>query len=163
VSLKRVMLSLGALLLLMSGVSGIILTARAVQSQAAVTVEQAFTAAQVAQVAIAIYQVNNSGLHELDEATAAGQIPARALGRVRAVRLVFAAVQWPDPLRATALELVEHAAQLEQALLREDAAAAAPEAAKVHRLYHSLTDAAYAWLAQQGGQALPAGEDHDHR
>jgi hypothetical protein len=157
------MLSFGALLLLASGISGITLTARAVQSQTAVTAEQAFAAAQVAQVAIAIYQVNNSGLHELDEATAAGQIPAGALGRVRAVRLLFAAVQWPDPLRATARELVDHAAQLEQALLQEDAAAAAPEAAAVHRLYHSLTDTAYTWLAQQGGQALPTDEDHDHR
>ncbi len=160
--LQRVMLSFGALLLLASGASGIVMTARAVQSQAAVTAEQAFAAAQVAQVAIAVYQVNNSGLHELDEATAAGQIPAGALGRVRAVRLVFAAVQWPEPLRATALDLVEHATRLEQALLQEDAAAAAPEAAEVHRLYHSLTDAAYAWLAQQGGQTPPADEDLDH-
>ncbi len=161
-SLRRIMLSLTALLLLVGGVSGIAVTARAVQSQAAVTAEQAFAAAQVAQVAIAIYQVNNSGLHELDEATAVGQIPAGALGRVRAVRVVFAAVQWPEPLRATALDLVEHAARLEQALAREDVTAAAPEAAEVHRLYHRLTNAAYAWLAQQAGQASSADADHDH-
>lgn len=162
---KRVLLSLGALLLLAGGVSGITITARAVQSQAAVTAEQAFAAAQVAQVAFAVYLVNNSGLHELDDATAAGQIPSGALGRVRAVRIVFAATQWPEPLRPAAMQLVEHATRLEQALAREDAAAAAPEAAEVHELYHRLTPAAYAWLTQQAGSQMPTAapsDDHDH-
>jgi hypothetical protein len=137
------------------GVAGLAVSSSRAQPRPAPTVEQAYQAAQMAQVALAVYQMDNAGLHDLDESTHAGRIPAGALGRVRKARIVAAAVQWPESMQTPAKEFVEHATRLERALEAEDAAAAAPEAEEVHEYGHELSNMAYQWLAAASGTTIP--------
>jgi hypothetical protein len=123
------------------------------------TTTESFSAAQVAQVATAVYQMDSAGLHDLDEALAAGRIPRGALGSVQRVRVVVQATTWPAAMRPMVAQFVEHATRLEAALRAEDVARAAPEAHEVHELGHDISRAAYAWLAQHGGGDAPA---HGH-
>jgi hypothetical protein len=160
-SLKRLFLPLAGLAVVAAGAAGMTLSDTRAQPRPTPTVEQALTAAQVAQVAFAVYHMDNAGLHDLDEATAAGQIPRGALGRVRRVRIVTAATQWPQEIAPKAREFVEHALRLEAALEKEDATAAAPDAKEVHELGHDISSAAYNWLAAMSGMAgTPADSGH---
>lgn len=156
----RFTLSIAATIVALMGLLGIATTAGRAQTHPAPTVDQAYSAALVAQIAIATYQMDNAGLHALDEATAAGQIPAGALGRVRKARIVVAATQWPESMRPLANEFIEHALHLEEALAAENVRAAAPHAHEVHELGHELSDAAYRWLAAASGTSAPGAHSH---
>jgi hypothetical protein len=128
---------------------------RSQQTHAPATADEAMAAAQTAQVAIAVYHMDNAGLHDLDEASAAGRIPPGALGRVRRARIVTAATQWPDSIAPKAREFVEHAQRLEAALTAENAQAAAPDAHELHELGHEISDMVYSWLASLSGTSAP--------
>lgn len=157
-SYQRFALPFAGLALAVAGVAGFTGAGVAQQTRPPATADQAMMAAQVAQVAIATYQMDNAGLHDLDEATAAGRIPAGALGKVRRTRIVAQATQWPESIQPKINEFVEHAMKLEDALKAEDARAAAPDAAEVHDLGHEISDAAYNWLSGMSGGA--GGADH---
>ncbi len=161
ISFKRLALPLAGLSLAIAGAVGFTAAGVAQQTRPPATADQAMMAAQVAQVAIATYQMDNAGLHDLDEATAAGKIPAGALGKVRRTRIVVQATQWPEAIQENAKEFVEHARKLEDALKAEDAAAAHPDAAEVHDLGHEISDAAYAWMSGMSGGTSPTHDD-DH-
>lgn len=160
-SFKRMVLPVASATLALFGITAVTVSSSRAQQRPAPTVEQAYQAAQVAQVAHAVYQMDNSGLHDLDEATQAGRIPAGSLGRVRRIRIIAAATQWPEALQAKAKEFVEHAARLERALEAGDAAAAAPDAKEVHELGHEISNMAYQWLAALAGGST-GGDRHDH-
>jgi hypothetical protein len=151
----RLLLPLGGAVLALFGMTTFAVSTGRAQQRSAPTVEQAYAAAQTAQLALAVYQMDNAGLHDLDEATHAGRIPSGALGRVRRVRIVAAAVSWPEEMQAKAREFVEHAMALERALEAEDAAVAAPDAEAVHDLGHELSNMVYAMLARQAGTTAP--------
>lgn len=159
-SFKRFTLPLaGIALALVGGASLAVSSSRAQQTHQPATADSAQQSAVTAQVALAAFQMDNAGLHDLDEAVAAGRIPSGALGRVRKVRIVAAATQWPASMQPMAQEFVAHTTGLEAALQAEDAAAAAPDAKAVHDIGHELSAAVYSWLAQQSGTS--AG-DHGH-
>lgn len=159
ISIKRYALPVIGLTLAIAGAVSISVTTGLAQTHQQATPDSAMQAAQVAQVALAAFQMDGSGLHALDEGTAAGTIPSGALGRVRKARIVVQATSWPEAMQAQVREFVEHALALETALAAEDAAAAAPDAKAVHDIGHDLSNAAYAWLAATSG--APAGE-HGH-
>lgn len=117
-------------------------------------------AVQKAQVMAVTYQVDNAGLHDLDEKLSSGQMVAGTLGRVRRARIATQNTMWPSDAQATANELVEHLMALESALRDEDVIAAAPNAHEVHDLAHKLSDQAYGWLA--GAAPSPAEPMHTH-
>jgi hypothetical protein len=150
-SLNRFALPFAGLAVATVGLLSIAVSSGRAQPQPVPTVEQAYTAAVTAQVALATYQMDNAGLHALDEATAKGEITTGALGRVRRARIVVAATQWPDSMKSTAGEFVEHAVRLESALQAENAALAHPDAAELHEIGHKLSDMAYTWLVSMGG------------
>jgi len=159
-SLNRLALPFAGLALATAGVFSITVSSGRAQPRPAPTAEQAYTAAITAQVALASFQLDNAGLHALDEATAKGEITSGALGRVRRARIVVAATQWPDAMKSMADEFIEHAMHLESALQAEDAALAHPHAEELHEVGHKLSDTAYQWLAAQGGSAAAGGHDH---
>ena len=118
----------------------------------------AMMAAQKAQVIATTFQLDKSGLHDIDVATNAGQpAPSGALGNVRRARVALKATEWPEPLKATAAELDGHLQRLDDALRNEDWAAAAEPAEKVHDVGHDLSAMAYQWLS--GAQVQPG---HGH-
>jgi uncharacterized protein YcnI len=116
-------------------------------------------AATVGQVIAAVAVLDGTGFHALHDEIAAGTIPADSVGKVQRARLVAAAIQWPEPLRADAAKLVEQLEHLHAAVRSENAASALSPAQQVHDMEHDLSQAAYAWLGQRGG--LVAGGHHD--
>ena len=133
------------------------LTTVALSARPAAAQADAHEMARKAQVMAVTFQLDNSGLHDIDEGTHAGAIPAGALGSVRRARIATLATDWPDSLRELATGLGGHMMELEEALRAEDAARAAPHAKEVHELAHDLSAAVYTMLS--GTQPAPA---HGH-
>jgi hypothetical protein len=113
----------------------------------------AMMAAQKAQVMAATFQLDNSGLHDLDVKLNAGEMVPGALGKIRNARVATQATVWPDAMKENVDKLVASMTQLEQALRDEDVAKAAPLAKDVHDVGHDVSAAAYQWLtgAQPSG------------
>jgi hypothetical protein len=139
--------------------AGFVLTlvAVGVPAQPAAAQADAHQLAQKAQVMAVTFQLDKSDFHDLDEALAAGTLPAGALGPVRRARIATEATEWPQPLNDKAKELVGHMQALEEALRAEDVAKAAPHAKEVHEVGHDLSNAAYTWLA---GEQPSTGHGH---
>ncbi len=122
--------------------------------------EMAYMVAQKAQVAQTTYHLDKAGLHDLDVAAAAGTIPAGALGNVRRARIAVQSTEWPEAMKAMAMEQIETMKALEEAIRSEDAAKVAEPAKKAHDLGHDLSAAVYAWL--ETGKLPEAGHGHGH-
>jgi hypothetical protein len=157
--LKRFALPSAGLTLALAGVFSVAVSSGRAQTRPAPTADQAYMAAITAQVALATYQMDNAGLHDLDESLAKGTIPSGALGKVRRVRIVAAATQWPDPIQPMVNQFVEHAIKVEAALAAENAGAGAADAHELHDIGHSISNAAYAWLS---GMAVSEDPGHMH-
>jgi uncharacterized protein YcnI len=113
---------------------------------------QLTSAAAVGQVVAAVYVLDNSGFHGLDEALTGGQeAPVGSLGAVQRAYMVAGATSWPAPLQSTAKALTAQLGTLNAALLAGDSSAAAAAAHEVHEGGHALSRGAYAWLGQVGG------------
>jgi len=119
--------------------------------------EIAHAAAIKAQVMHTMYQLDNSGFHGIDEATAAGTVPPGSYGAVNRARVMAQATEWPDTLKPAASDMVAQMKLLEDALKNENAAAAKDPAHQVHDMGHELSEKAYAWL----GGGAPA-DQHMH-
>ena len=140
-------------------VTGVALTLTTVSmsTRPAAAQADAHEMARKAQVMAVTFQLDMSDLHDIDEGTHAGTIPAGALGNVRRARIATMATDWPDALREQAAKLGGHMMELEEALRAEDAARAAPHAKEVHEMAHDLSAATYTMLS--GAQPAPA---HGH-
>jgi hypothetical protein len=153
--LHRVSLLIGAIAgaLIVGIVSSLTFGARPTEAQMDVQL-----GLQKTQAMVATYQLDTSGLHDLDVKLNSGEFVYGALGRVRRARIAVQATAWPHELQHTANELVDHMMQLETALRNEDVAAGAPQAKAVHDVGHSLSDAVYTWLST--GQAPTPSTGH---
>jgi hypothetical protein len=120
--------------------------------------QDAYLAAQKAQVMAVIYMLDQSGFHAMDVELAAGTLPAGGLGAVRKAKTATMATDWPEPLRAEAMKLVGHMTEFEEALRAEDIAKAGPLAKEVHDVEHDFSGTVYNWLGT--GQA--AAPEHGH-
>jgi hypothetical protein len=107
-------------------------------------------AAQRAQVIATVYQLDTSGLHDLDVSVSNGTLPPGALGRVRRARMAVQATTWPEPLRETVSSLTAEMVKLEEALRDESVSRAAGPAHETHEIGHRLSDQAYGWLSGSG-------------
>jgi hypothetical protein len=136
---------------------GLTLVAVGVPAQPASAQADPHHLAQKAQVMAVTFHLDKSGFHDLDEALAAGTLPAGALGPVRRARIATEATEWPHPLHDKAKELVGHMNHLEEAIRAEDVAKAAPHAKEVHDVGHDLSNATYQWLA---GEQPSTGHGH---
>lgn len=108
--------------------------------------ENAYLLAQKAQVASTTYQLDKAGLHDIEESSKAGSIPAGALGEVRRARIAVQSTDWPESLKARATEQVTIMKSLEEAIRTEDAAKVVEPAGKSHDNGHDLSAAVYTWL-----------------
>ena len=115
-------------------------------------------AVQRTQAMIVAYQLDNSGLHDLDVKLNAGEMVPGALGKVRKARIATQAAAWPSELQDKANDVVTTMMALEASLRDEDVAASAPRAHAVHDAYHDLSDAVYVWLSG----ATPSTPVHAH-
>jgi hypothetical protein len=120
--------------------------------------DQAYLVAQKAQVAATTYQLDEAGLHDVEEASKAGSIPAGALGPVRRARIAVQVAEWPEPLKAMAMEQVDHMKMLEEAIRSEDPAKVVDPATASHNHGHDLSAAVYTWL--ETGKAPEGGHGH---
>jgi uncharacterized protein YcnI len=117
-------------------------------------------AANLSHVIAAIWILDNSGLHDIDEGAAAGSLPAGSLGRVQRAHTVAAVTMWPPALREDAQRLVHELAELHAAIENNNVAAAAGPAHEAHEVGHDLSSKAYAWFSQVAG--LSGGDSHSH-
>jgi uncharacterized protein YcnI len=115
-------------------------------------------AANLSHVITAVWILDNSGLHDIDEGAAAGSLPAGSLGRVQRARAVAAVTMWPAELREDAQRLVRELGELSAALENNNLSAAAHPAHEAHEIGHDISGKAYGWYAQVAG--LPGGESH---
>jgi len=120
--------------------------------------ENAYMVAQKAQVGATTYQLDQTGLHDIDVSAAAGTILPGALGNVRRARIAVQATDWPEALKPMASEQVELMKTLEEAIRTEDASKVSAPAKAVHDKGHDLSAAVYGWL-ETG--AVPSG-GHGH-
>jgi hypothetical protein len=133
----------------------VVLTASPVGADQA---ENAYMVAQKAQVAATTFQLDQSGLHDIDVAATEGTIVPGALGAVRRARIATQATAWPDGLKPMADRLVTDMKTLEEAIRTEDASKVSEPAKKVHDVAHDLSSAVYTWL--ETGQAPEGGQGH---
>jgi len=119
--------------------------------------EVAHQAAIKAQVMHAIYQLDSSGFHGIEDSVNNGSVPAGALGAVQRARVMTEATDWPSDLKPMATTEIAQLKALEAALKNEDANAAKDPAHQVHENGHDLSAKAYAWL---GG--TPGSDSHTH-
>jgi hypothetical protein len=143
--------------------AGVVMTVAAISSTvtpatAQMGGDQAYMVAQKASVAHAIYQLDTASLHEIDEGSNAGTIPAGALGSVRRARIAAQTAEWPEPLKVQAMGVIDTMKSLEEAIRSEDAAKVAPVAKKAHDDEHDLSAAVYTWL--DTGKAPESGHGH---
>src|SRR5687767_1863525 len=68
--------------------------------------DQAYLAAQKAQVIAATYQLDQTGLHDIEEGAKAGTVTAGWLGNVRRGRIALQATEWPDALKPLAMNQI---------------------------------------------------------
>jgi hypothetical protein len=120
--------------------------------------EHAYMVAQKAQVASTTFQLDKTGLHEMDVQATEGKIVAGSLGAVRRARIAVQATDWPEALKPMAMEQVEILKGLEEAIRSEDAAQVAGPAKAAHDKGHDLSAAVYTWLDTG---AVPTG-GHGH-
>ena len=146
-------------------VAGVAMTVATIGSTAtpaaATTANQMDTgtmAAQKAQVIATTFQLDKSGLHDIEEQSKAGTIMPGALGYVRRARIAAQATEWPDGLRPMATTLVADMKVLEEAIRTEDASKVVEPATKVHDGGHDLSAAVYTWL--DTGAAPSGGHGH---
>jgi hypothetical protein len=144
-------------------VAGVAMTIAAISSTASPVVadqaENAHLAAQKAQVIATTFQLDKSGLHDIEEEAKAGTIMSGALGSVRRARIATQATEWPAGLAPMASGLVNDMKTLEEAIRTEDASKVVEPATRVHNVGHDLSAAVYSWL-ETG--AIPSGEGHGH-
>jgi hypothetical protein len=96
---------------------------------------------QQAEMFTALYVLNNSGLHPLDEAASAGEeLPAGASGMVDRALLVVATTDWPEDLQASADEMQTALQDLATALDGGDMDAIASAASAAHETFHPFSD-----------------------
>ncbi|MFN8526532.1 MAG: hypothetical protein U0821_25805 [Chloroflexota bacterium] len=144
-----------AVIAIVAFVAGVAVTTWTVVPAATVSAQQdAYAAAQKAQVIATVYHLDKVGFHGLEDAINAGNIPAGSLGTVRRARVTMMAVDWPAAMRETVTSLNTQMLALEAALKDENAEAAKVPAHEVHEIEHDLSGAVYTWLG--GGQAAPA-------
>ena len=153
--LHRLSLLVGAMAgaLIVGIVSSLALGAKPTEAQADLQL-----AIQKSQAMTTAYQLDTSGLHELDVKLNSGEFVAGALGKVRKARIAVQTTMWPAEMQDTANKLVGEMQALETALRNEDVAGGAPHAKEVHDVAHDLSDGAYAWLST--GQAPTAPSSH---
>jgi hypothetical protein len=114
---------------------------------------------QKTQAMTTAYQLDTSGLHDLDVRMNNGEFVSGALGKVRKARIAVQSTMWPHEMQDTANALVAEMTSLETALRNEDVAGGAPYAKQVHDVAHVLSDGVYTWLST--GQA-PSAPAHGH-
>src|SRR5262249_24513000 len=113
-------------------------------------------AATVGEVISSVWVLDNSGLHDIDDALESGSaLPAGALGRVQHAQLVAGATVWPAGLQDTAAQMSTKLTQLRTALEAGDMSSAMDPAHDSHELAHDLSSQAYAWLAAQANLVAP--------
>lgn len=142
--------------------AGVVMTVAAIGSTASPVAaqpgDQAYLAAQKAQVMAATYQLDKIDLHGIEDDAKAGTVIAGALGNVRRARIALQATEWPEALKSLAMEQIEHMKQLEAAIRAEDAAKVVEPATKAHEVGHDLSAAVYTWL--ETGRAPAGGHGH---
>lgn len=136
--------------------AGLTVATVAIPIQTASAQQDAHMMAVKGQLMAVTFQLDKSGLHDLDIATHAGTIPSGALGNVRRARVATMATDWPESMREMATQLGGQMMALEEALRSEDPAAAAPHAKAIHDTAHDVSAAVYTMLS---GQTAPA---HSH-
>jgi hypothetical protein len=115
-------------------------------------------AAMVGDVVSAVWVLDNSGLHDIDDALDSGKdLPSGALGRVQRAQLVAGATAWPITLQDNASQITRQLTQLRAALEAGDMNGAMGPAHDAHELGHALSSQAYAWLAAQASLVAPGG------
>jgi hypothetical protein len=144
-------------------VAGVAMTVAAIGATASPVVadqaDNAYMVAQKANVAATTFQLDKTGLHEIDvSANEKRTIVPGALGAVRRARIAAQATDWPEALKPTADSVVADMKTLEEAIRTEDPAKVAEPAKKVHDSAHDLSAAVYSWL-ETG--AVPTG-GHGH-
>lgn len=121
---------------------------------------QIASTASIGQTIAAVY-LDNTGLHEIDQALTNGtDLPLApggqtAAGQVQNAYIVAAATQWPAPLKDQAAKLTDDLARQTQTLLAGDLDGAAVPAHDAHLGEHMLSHMAYAWLSAQAGIPMP--------
>lgn len=122
--------------------------------------QDAYAAAQKAQVLAVIYHLDKVGFHGMEDSIKGGTVPAGSLGAVQRARTAMMAVDWPAAANGTVNALNEQMTALEAALKTEDVAAAANPIHEVHEGGHELSSAVYAWLkgAAPNTPADPTGQ-----
>lgn len=119
---------------------------------------QVARAAMVGDVISAVWVLDNTGLHDLDDALDSGKdLPLGALGRVQHAQLVVGATAWPVKLQDTASQMTRDLTQLRAALEAGDMNGAMSPAHDAHELGHMLSNQAYVWLADQANLVAPGG------
>jgi hypothetical protein len=118
------------------------------------------TSVQNTQMVTALNILNNSGLHDLDEAATAGEeIPAGASGAVDRALLAVSVTVWPDDLQAMADDVATALEDLATALDGTDMAAISEAATAAHDAYHDFDHEASAVLMAAAG--MPMEEEHE--
>lgn len=120
--------------------------------------ENAMMLAQKAQVMAVTYQLDKTGLHDIDVSAHEGKIVSGALGNVRRGRIAAEATVWPEALKPMAAETIQAMKDLEEAIRSEDPARVAPPAKLAHDKEHDLSAAVYTWLST--GAAPSSGHGH---
>ena len=151
--LQRLSLLVGAIAgaLIVGVVSSISLGARPADAQADLQL-----AVQKSQAMTTAYQLDTSGLHELDVKLNSGEFVPGALGKVRKARIAVQSTMWPAEMQDTANNLAGEMMALETALRNEDVAGGAPHAKEVHDIAHVLADGIYTWLSTGQAPAAPS-------
>jgi hypothetical protein len=144
-------------------VAGVAMTVAAIGATASPVVadqaDNAYMVAQKANVAATTFQLDKSGLHDIDiGANEQSTIVPGALGAVRRARIAAQATDWPEGLKPMADGVVADMKTLEEAIRTEDPTKVGEPAKKVHDGAHDLSAAVYSWL-ETG--AVPTG-GHGH-
>jgi cytochrome c oxidase subunit 2 len=107
-------------------------------------------------VTAAIDFINSTGFHglqeEIEAAAAFEDVSPRDLGKVQNALWASAAAPWPAALAESVAAFEADAQALVDALTDGDLAAAQTAAAGAHHTQHSLSGAAFEWLAEQPGE-----------
>jgi hypothetical protein len=112
---------------------------------------------------VAVYFLDNVGLHDIDVRLneEQGVIEAADAGKVEGIGRVLAVAPWPEELQAAATELNGVLVAYAEALGNDDIEAAKPLATQVHEVGHDLSQAARAWLGESTGEHQEEGEAHE--
>jgi hypothetical protein len=118
---------------------------------------QIASTASIGQTIAAVYLLDNTGLHEIDEALTSGtDLPVTSFGQVQNAYIVAAATNWPAPLKDQATQLTAELGRLATTLAAGDMNGAMTPAHDAHEMEHMLSHLAYDWLGVQAGIATPS-------